>query len=112
MWNRLQVTPKLATNAETEKEKVLVREWGWVIRCFHRGVGRGHPPGAEDGPEVKAGAGAPILARREGLGQLPDRARHRRRNQNLKRKPDQRSEIEKKRSTLLAGPATEQQDSS
>jgi len=32
----------------------------------------------EDGPQVKAGAGAPILARRERLGQLPDRARHRR----------------------------------
>jgi hypothetical protein len=57
-------------------------------------VGGGHPSGAEDGPEVKAGADAPILDRGEGLGQLPDRARHCRRNQNLPRKPDQHSENE------------------
>lgn len=69
-------------------------------------MGGGHPSGAEDGPEVKAGADAPILDRGEGLGQLPDRARHCRRNQNLPRKPGQHSENEthtKKEKILLDG---------
>jgi hypothetical protein len=76
-------------------------------------VGGGHPSGAEDGPEVKAGAGAPILARRERLGQLPDRARHRRRNQNLQRKPDKHSEKKYKRKgkEVPYWPGTNQQES-
>jgi len=47
-------------------------------------VGGGHPSGAEGGLGVKTGAaGAPFRARGEGLGQLPDRARRHRGNQNL-----------------------------
>ena len=75
----------MPSGAETEKEKVLVRDRCWgLIRCSHRGVGGGHPSGAEGGLGVKTGAaGAPFRARGEGLGQLPDRARRHRGNQNL-----------------------------
>lgn len=70
-----------------------------VILCSDRGVGGGHPSRAEDSLEVKAGAGTPIPARSEGLGQLPNRARHRRRNQNLPRTTQDSGQQEKKKET-------------
>lgn len=89
-----------------KNKRLLVREWeGW-----YRRVGGGHPSGAEDGLEVKAGAGGPIPARGEGLGQLADRARHRRRNQNLPRNhPRLRIKKENKKRILPDWPGTIQQ---